>query len=68
MKRSPKIKKVFPGFGRISIPKMAQETSLRGAKVAQGWPKYLQGGSCPPALLLPAPMQIWVKFGQISVN
>jgi len=28
----------------------------QGAKVAQGGPKYFQGGSCPPAPLLPAPM------------
>jgi len=28
---------------------MAQDTSLKGgAKVAQGGPKYLQGGTCPP--------------------
>jgi len=27
---------------------MAHDTGLSGAKVAQGGPKYLQGGSCPP--------------------
>jgi len=46
-------KKVFPGFGRIFVPKIAQDTSLRGAKVAQRGPKYLQGGSCPPAPYFP---------------
>jgi len=41
-------KKVFAGLGAFFVPKMAQDTSLRGAKVALGEPKYLQEGSCPP--------------------
>jgi len=38
---------VFAGLG-VFVPKMAQDTSLRGAKVAQGGPKYLQEGQLPP--------------------
>jgi len=49
-------KNIFAGLEAFFVPQMAQDTSLRGAKVVQGWPKYLQGGSCPPAPLLPAPM------------
>jgi len=36
-----------------------------GAKVAQGGPKYLQGGSCPPALLLSAPMKVAFLEGRL---
>jgi len=35
---------------------MAQDASLRGAKVVQGGPKYLQRGQLPPPCPLPAPM------------
>jgi len=45
---------------------MAQDTSLREAKVAQGRPKYLRGGQLPPASLLPAPMQYGVLDTQPS--
>jgi len=38
--------KVFSGA--FFVPNMAQDKSLRGAKVVQGGPKYLQGGQLPP--------------------
>jgi len=52
----------------MALKIMAQNKSLWGEKVVQGGPKYLQGGSCPPALPLPAPMTIlmiawsWFNF------
>jgi len=59
-KRSPK-KKVFAGLGAFFkrslrriwaffVPKMVQDTSLRGAKVAQEGQNISRGGSCPPWL------------------
>jgi len=33
---------------RFLVPNMAHDTGLRGAKVAQGGPKYLQGRQLPP--------------------
>jgi len=44
---------------------MAQDISLRGAKVAQGGPNYLQGGSCPPAPYFP---RLWKKVDIFLVS
>jgi len=46
---------VFLPKVRVLKKKLAQNKSLRGAKVVQGGPKCLQGGRPPPPL--PAPMQ-----------
>jgi len=50
-------KKVFAGLELFFVPKMAQDTSLRGAKVAQGGDKISPGEAAAP--LLPAPMAFW---------
>jgi len=41
-------KRSSPDLKRFLVPKMAQDTGLRGSKVAQGRPKYFQGGQLPP--------------------
>jgi len=43
-------KKVFAGLEAFFVPKMAQDTSIRGGggKISPGGPKNLQGDSCPP--------------------
>jgi len=46
-------KKVFAGYGVFFNPKMAQDTSMRGAKVVQGCQNISRGGSCPPAPYFP---------------
>jgi len=58
LKKNKKIKKkVFAGIDAFFfVPKMAQDTSLRGAKVAQGGPKISPEGAAAP--LLPAPMTL----------
>jgi len=37
-------KKIFAGLEACFVTNMAQDKSLRGAKVVQGGPKYLQEG------------------------
>jgi len=51
-----KQKNIFAGLEAFFVPKMAQDTSLRGGKSRPGRPKYLQGAAAPPALPLPGPM------------
>jgi len=55
-KRSPKKKKSSPDLGGFLSQKWLRIQVSGEAKVAQGGPKYLQGGSCPPCPLHPAPM------------